>query len=104
MALPLQVRTILKYWSFGVLECWQKRKPEFSLHYFFHYSITPPRHHSSRLPQGGKTMEAPSGGSAKPGLPRRSLGEGGSFGSGFFTGWRIPLEFSSQIWCRNKAL
>ena len=23
--------------------------------------------------------------SAKPGLPRRSLGEGGSFGSGFFT-------------------
>ncbi|MGD8694417.1 MAG: hypothetical protein PVI74_11240, partial [Syntrophobacterales bacterium] len=28
---------------------------------------TPPLHHSSRLPQGGKTMEAPSGGSAKPG-------------------------------------
>jgi hypothetical protein len=30
-------------------------------------------------------MEAPSGGSSKPGLPRRSHGEGGSFGSGFFT-------------------
>jgi hypothetical protein len=41
MALPVQVQTILEYWSFGVLESWQKRKPEFSLHYFFHYSITP---------------------------------------------------------------
>ncbi|MGD8434916.1 MAG: response regulator, partial [Syntrophobacterales bacterium] len=30
-------------------------------------------------------MAAPSGGSSKPGLPRRSHGEGGSFGSGFFT-------------------
>jgi hypothetical protein len=30
-------------------------------------------------------METPSGGTAKPGLPRRSHGEGGSFGSGSFT-------------------
>ncbi|MGD9168375.1 MAG: hypothetical protein PVH33_16790, partial [Syntrophobacterales bacterium] len=36
MALPVQMRTILEYWSFGVLECWQKRKPEFSLHCPFH--------------------------------------------------------------------
>jgi hypothetical protein len=67
MALPVQVRTVLEYWSIGVLECWQKRKPECSLNWSFHYSITPPLHHSSRLPQGGKSMEAPSGGSAKPG-------------------------------------
>jgi hypothetical protein len=31
------------------------------LNWSFHYSITPPLHHSSRLPQGGKRMEAPSG-------------------------------------------
>jgi hypothetical protein len=37
------------------------------LHWSFHYSITPPLHHSSRLPQVGKSMGAPSGGSAKPG-------------------------------------
>jgi hypothetical protein len=55
------------------------------LNWFLHYSITPPLHHSSGLAQGGKSMEAPSGGSSKPGLPRRSHGEGGSFGSGFFT-------------------
>jgi hypothetical protein len=67
MALSVQVRTVLEYWSIGVLECWQKPKPEFSLHCFFHYSITLPLHHSSRLPLGGKTMEVPSGGSAKPG-------------------------------------
>ena len=67
MALPVQVRTLLEYWSIGVLECWQKQKPEFILHCSFHYSITPPLHHSSRLPLGGKTMEAPSGGRSKPG-------------------------------------
>jgi hypothetical protein len=31
MALPVQVRTLLEYWSIGVLECWQKQKPEFNL-------------------------------------------------------------------------
>ena len=67
MVLPVQVRAVLEYWSIGVLECWQKRKAEFSLHCSFHYSITPPLHHSSRLPQGGKSMGGPSGGSAKPG-------------------------------------
>ena len=56
----------MEYWSTGVLECWQKQKPEFSLNCFFHYSITPPLHYSSRLPQGGKIIEAPSGGSPKP--------------------------------------
>jgi hypothetical protein len=66
MALPVQVPTVLKYWSIGVLECWKKRKPEFSSNWFFHYSITPPLHHSSRLEQVGKSVEARSGGSAKP--------------------------------------
>ena len=67
MALPVQVRALLEYWSIGVLECWKKGKPEFNLNRSFHYSITPPLHHSSRLEQGGKSMEAPSGGSRKPG-------------------------------------
>jgi hypothetical protein len=30
------------FWSIGVLECWQKQKPEFNLNWFLHYSITPP--------------------------------------------------------------
>jgi hypothetical protein len=41
MPLPVQVATcfgVLEYWSIGVLA---KRKPEFSLHWSFHYSITP---------------------------------------------------------------
>jgi hypothetical protein len=67
MALPVQVRTLLEYWSIGVLKCWQKQKPEFNLNWFLHYCITPPLHHSSGLAQGGKGMEAPSGGSLKPG-------------------------------------
>ncbi len=57
----------LEPWSTGVLECWQKRKPEFYLNWSSHYSITPQLHHSSRLPQGGKSVEARSGGSPKPG-------------------------------------
>jgi hypothetical protein len=95
MALPVQVRTLLEYWSIGVLECWQKQKPEFNLNWFLQYSITPPLHHSSGLAQGGKSMEAPSGGSSKPGLPRRSHGEGGSFGSGFFTNLNPKSEISN---------
>ena len=66
MALPVQMASyfgVLEYWSIGVLA---KRKPTFNLNWSFHYSITPPLHHSSRLPQGGKSMGAPSGGSAKP--------------------------------------
>ena len=54
-------------WSTGVLECWQKRKPKFYLNWSSHYSITPPLHHSCRLPQGGKSMGAPSEASGKPG-------------------------------------
>ena len=53
---------MLEYWSVGKSEI-----PNFNLNWSFHYSITPPLHHSSRLPQGGKSMEAPSRGSAKPG-------------------------------------
>jgi len=49
------------------LECWKNESPNFNLNESFHYSITPPLHHSSRLPQGGKTIEAPSGGSPKQG-------------------------------------
>ena len=50
----------MEYWSVGVLECWQKSKSEFNLNWSLHYSITPPLHHSSRLPQGGKSVEASS--------------------------------------------
>ena len=64
MALPVHVRALLEYWSIGVLV---KRKLTFDLNWSFHYSITPPLHHSRRLPQVGKSMEAPSGGSPKPG-------------------------------------
>ncbi|MGB6281510.1 MAG: hypothetical protein WBG91_14955 [Syntrophobacteria bacterium] len=59
------------FWSTGVLEYWSVGKiesPNFNLNESFHYSTTPPLHHSSRLPQGGKTIEARSGGSTKPGL------------------------------------
>ena len=52
------------FWSTGVLEYWSVGKSEgqnFNLNWFFHYSITPPLHHSSRLPQGGKTIKAPRG-------------------------------------------
>jgi hypothetical protein len=66
MALPVHVATcfgVLEYWRIGVLA---KRKLTFTLNWSFYYSITPPLHHSSRLPQVGKSMGAPSGGSAKP--------------------------------------
>ena len=55
---------VLEYWSIGVLA---KRKLTFDLNWSFHYSTTPPLHHSRRLPQVGKSMGAPSGGSPKPG-------------------------------------
>jgi hypothetical protein len=51
-------------WSTGVLQYWSVGKsesPNFNLNESFHYSITPPLHHSSRLPQGGKTIEASPG-------------------------------------------
>jgi len=59
-----------RFWSTGVLEYWSVGKsesPNFNLNAFFHYSNTPPLQHSSRLPQRGKSIEAPSGGSPKPG-------------------------------------
>jgi hypothetical protein len=65
MALPVKIASclgVLEYWSVGKSE-----SPNFNLNESFHYSITPPLHHSSRLPQGGKTIETPSGGSPKPG-------------------------------------
>ena len=58
------------FWSTGILEYWslgKSKSPNFNLNWFFHYSITPPHHYSRRLPQGGKTIEVPSGGSPKPG-------------------------------------
>jgi hypothetical protein len=42
-------------------------------------------------------MEAPSGGSSKPGLPRRSHGEGGSFGSGFFTYLQLESHWKERL-------
>jgi hypothetical protein len=60
MALPVKIAScfgVLEYWSTGVLECWQKRKPSFQLELVFF--ITPLLHHSRRLPQGGKSIEAP---------------------------------------------
>ena len=48
---------VLEYWSTGVLECWEERKSRFKLNWSFHYSITPPLQHSSRLTHGGKTIE-----------------------------------------------
>ena len=57
-------------WSAGVLEYWSVGKnesPNFNLNWSFRYSITPPLHHSSRPPQGGKTVEAASWDSPKPG-------------------------------------
>ena len=58
------------FWGTGVLEYWSVGKnesPNFRLNESFHYSLTPPLHHSSKLPQGGKTIEATSGGNPKPG-------------------------------------
>ncbi|MGD8877145.1 MAG: hypothetical protein PVH75_05280, partial [Syntrophobacterales bacterium] len=54
------------WWSTGVLECWSAGKsegPNCNMNWFFHYSITPLLHHSSRLPQRGMRILAPSGGS-----------------------------------------
>jgi hypothetical protein len=36
MALPVKIES-----GIGVLESWQKRKPEFQLELLFHYSIAP---------------------------------------------------------------
>jgi hypothetical protein len=44
-------------WSTGVLEYWSVGKSEspiFNLSWFFHYSIAPALHHSSRLSQKAK--------------------------------------------------
>ena len=70
----------MEYWSFGVLECWQKRKPEFSLHCSFHYSITPPLQQTAAR---GKDY----------GSPLRGQCKAGSFGSGFFT-----ADFELRNW------
>jgi hypothetical protein len=40
---------VLEYWSVG-----KSKSPNFNLNESFHYSITPPLHHSSRLPIKGK--------------------------------------------------
>ena len=53
---------VLEYWSVG-----KNKSPNFNLNWFLHYSITPQLHHSSKLRQEGKSMEAPSEGSPKPG-------------------------------------
>jgi hypothetical protein len=53
------------FWSTGVLECWQKLKPEFQRELvlsLLHHSITP-----AACRKMGKTIEAPSGGSPKSG-------------------------------------
>ena len=66
------------FWSTGVLEYWSVGKSEgqnFDLNWFFHYSITPPLHYSSGLPQEGKEHSS----------PLRSLPEEGSFAPGCFT-------------------
>ena len=50
------------FWSIEVLEYWSAGKSEgqnFNLNWFFHYSITPPLHHSRRLPQKGKEYSSP---------------------------------------------
>ena len=57
------------FWSIGVLAKANARN--FNVDCFFHYSITPPLHHSSRLPQEGKTNEVPPEGNPElepPGL------------------------------------
>ena len=59
MALQVKIASffgVLEYWSVG-----KSKSPYFNLNLSFHYSITPQLHHSSRLPQGGKSMEVPSG-------------------------------------------
>ncbi len=66
------------FWSIGALEYWSVGKSEgqnFNLNCFFHYSTTPPLHHSSRLPQEGKEHSS----------PLRRLPKDGSFGPRFFT-------------------
>jgi hypothetical protein len=55
----------LEYWSIGVLE--KAKTQSFNFETFLHDSITPPLHYSTRLAYEGKTPEAPSGGSSKPG-------------------------------------
>jgi hypothetical protein len=89
MALPVKIASgfgVLEYWIIGVLE--KSESPSFNLNESFHYSITPPLHHSSRLPQGGKTIEAPSGFSPKPGPSPNS---GICDGPRFFTGENEPV-------------
>ena len=59
MALSVKIASrfgVLEYWSVGKSE-----SPNFNLNESFHYSTTPLLHHSSILPQGGKSIEAPQG-------------------------------------------
>ena len=63
------------FWSTGVLEYWSVGKNESPILTCIGLFITALLHHSSRLPQWGKTMGAHLGGSAKPGpLSPDSLG------------------------------
>ena len=74
MALPVQVRTVLEYWTKSIAD-FGMRIAEFKISPFFElYNCNPKSEisnpkcdDSSRLPQGGKTIDAPSGGRAKPG-------------------------------------
>ena len=61
-------RNVQRFWSTGVLECWEKPEPQDSILKFLHYSITPPLHYSSRLPCTGKTVRAHYGGGSKSGF------------------------------------
>jgi hypothetical protein len=59
------------FWSTGVLV--KAKAGNFNSDWSFHYFITPPLHHSSRLPQEGKTIEVPPEGSPELGPPGRIL-------------------------------
>jgi hypothetical protein len=77
-------------WSPGVFEYWSVGKNESRNLMRIGLFITPLLHYSTTptLQQTGarrKEYEAPSGANPKPGLPRRSHGEGGSLGSELFT-------------------
>jgi hypothetical protein len=81
MALPGKIASclgVLEYWSVGKSE-----SPNFNLNWSFHYSITPPLQQTAA--RGERALKPPQGATQSQGLPRRSLGEGGSFGPGFFT-------------------
>jgi hypothetical protein len=65
MALPVKIASVFEYWSIGKLECWKKQKPVFQFELvlsLFHYSTTP-----AGCRKRVMSIEAPSGGSPKPG-------------------------------------